>query len=62
MLASTWHQELKIPDESNSASDVPGYFNYITKNYEALTDNHPIRIYVKTETRITFKIKTGYCF
>ena len=37
------------------------YFAYIIKKHKIVTDNSSIRKYVnKTESRITFKIKTGY--
>ena len=42
-------------------SDIKDNFNYIIKKYETVTDNSPIRIYVnKVESRIKFRIKTGY--
>ena len=37
------------------------YFDDIIINYETVTDNPPIQIYITTELRkITFKVKTGY--
>ena len=46
---------------SYSGSDIQDYFEYIIKKHETVTDNPPIRIYVKKiENRIIFKIKTGY--
>ena len=50
-----------MPDESCSISDIQDYFEYIKKKHEENIDNPSIRIYVnKIESRITFKIKTGY--
>ena len=35
-------------------------FEYVVKEYETVTGNFPIKIYVnKIEKRITFKIKAG---
>ena len=54
-----WNEEFS--DKSYSVSDIEDYFKYILKNYEAVTDNPLIRIYVdKIENRITFTLKTGY--
>ena len=40
-------------------SDIKGYFEYIIKKHEIVTDNPSIMIYVnKIENRIMFKIKT----
>ena len=39
-------------------SDIQDYFEYLIKKHEKLTDNHPIRMWVKRiKIRITFKIK-----
>ena len=39
------------------------YFDDIIINYETVTDNPPIQIYITTELhKITFKVKTGYNF
>ena len=47
-------------DGSYYVSDIPHIIKYIIKKYETVAHN-PIRIYVnKIETRITFRIKTGY--
>ena len=43
-------------------SDIQDYFEYILKKHREETVNPSIRIYTnKTEMRITFKVKTGYC-
>ena len=61
--APTWNEKFKLRDGSYSASDIQYYFQYIIKKHEKEADNPPIRIHVnKMENRITFKIKTGYCF
>ena len=50
-----------LPDGSYSISDIQDYFKYILKKHSESVDNPPIRIYVnKVESRITFKIKSGY--
>ena len=47
--------------ELSNGSDIQDYFEYIVKNYETLTDNPPLRIYVnKIENSITFEIKRGF--
>ena len=48
-------------DNFCSVFDIQSYFEYIIKKQEALTGNPPIQIYTnKFESRVTFKIKTGY--
>ena len=57
--APTWNEEFKIPDGSYSVSNIQDYFGYILTNYETVTNNPSIRIYInKIENRITFKMKT----
>ena len=59
--APTWNEEFKLPDGSDSISDIQDYFQYILKKHSESVDNPPIRIYInKIEIRITFKIKSGY--
>ena len=59
--APTWNEELELPDGSYSISDIQDYFEYILKKHSESVDNPPIRIYVnRTESIITFKIKSGY--
>ena len=54
-----WNE--KFSDKSYSVSDIQDYFIYILKNYETVTDNPLIRIYVdKIENKINFTIKIGY--
>ena len=53
--------EFELPDGWYSVWNIQDYFEYIIKKNKTLTDNPPIRIYVKkVENRIAFKIKTGY--
>ena len=57
ILAPKWNEEFELPDGSYSISDIQDYFEYILKNM----DNPSIWIYInKIESRITFKINTGY--
>ena len=59
--APTWNEEIELPDESYSVSDIQDYLKYILLKHETVTHNPSIKIYVnKTENRITFKKKTGY--
>ena len=57
----TWYEEFEWTDGSYFVSDIQDFFEYIIRKYETVTDNPPIRIYVKIiENRMTFKIKTRY--
>ena len=50
-----------MPDGSYSIEDIQGYFEFIIKKHEILTENPPVQIYPnKIKSRIVFKIKTGY--
>ena len=56
--ASTWNEELNLPDGSYSVSDNQDYFEYILKKHGENVNSPSIQIYVnKIENRITFKIK-----
>ena len=44
--APRWNEEFELLDGSYSVSDIPDYFEYIIKQYETVTDNPTIRIYV----------------
>ena len=56
--ATTWNEEFS---GSYSVSDIQDCFKYITKLHEAVSDNPPMRIYVKKrENSITLGINTGY--
>ena len=51
--APTWNEEFELPDGSYSVSDIQGYFEYILKKHETVTDNPSIMIYVNNiENRI----------
>ena len=53
--------EFELPDGWYFVWNIQDYFEYIIKKNKTLTDNLPIRIYVKkAENRIAFNIKTGY--
>ena len=59
--APTWSENFELPDESYAISDIQDYFEYILKKYSESVDNPSIRIYVnRIESKITFKIKSGY--
>ena len=59
--APTWNKEFKLPDGSYSVSNIQDYFEYIIKKHEKVADNPSTMIYIdKMESRITFRIKTGY--
>ena len=56
--ATTWNEQLELPDGSNSVLDIQDYFEYTLKKHGEETDNPSIRIYINNiENRITFKIK-----
>ena len=59
--ALTWNDEIDLPDDSYSISDIQDYFEFIIKKHETLTENPPGQIYTnKIKNKIVFKIKTGY--
>ena len=59
--ASAWNETFDLPDGSYTIDDIQGYFEFIIKKHETLTDNSPIKIYPnKIKNRIIFKIKNGY--
>ena len=59
--ASIWNDTFGLPNGSYSVSDIQGYFEFIIKKHETLTENPPIQIYSnKIKNIIVFKIKTGY--
>ena len=60
-LAPICNEEFELPDGSYSVSDIQGYFEYILKKHDTVTENPSIMIYVnKIENKITFKMKAGY--
>ena len=59
--APAWNHKFELTDVSYSVLDIQDYFVYIIKKHETLSENSPVRIYVKKiGSRITYKIKTGY--
>ena len=59
----TWNEEFELPDGSYSVSDMKDYFQYILMKHGEKTDNPSMKKFVnKLESRITFKMKTGYYF
>ena len=59
--APTWNDTFDLSDGSYSISDIQGYFEFIIKKHEALTENPPIQVFPKKiKIRIVFKIKTSY--
>ena len=61
----TWKNGKTFKKYNNNGScfisDVQDYFEYILKKHNEIIDNSSIRMYVnKIESRITFKVKTGY--
>ena len=61
--APTWNYEFNLPDGSYSVFDIQDCFECIIKKHETIThtDNPPVQIGVnEINSRIVFKIKTGY--
>ena len=59
--APTWNDTFDLPDGSYSIANIQGYFTFIIKKHEILTENPSIQIYPnKIKNRIILKIKTGY--
>ena len=57
----TWNDTFDLPDVSYSIANIQGYFEFIIKKHETLTENPPVQICSnKIKNRIVFKIKTGY--
>ena len=46
LSARTWSEEFKLLDGSYSVSDIQVYIEYILRQYEIVTDNPSIMIYV----------------
>ena len=44
-----WNEKFELPDGSYSVSDIQDCFEYIIKTCEKVTDNPPIKIYVKCD-------------
>ena len=59
--APTWNETFDLPDGSYNVSEIQDYTEYIIKKHETVGENVPILIYANTiNSRIVFKIKTGY--
>ena len=43
--APTWNDEFKLPDGSNSISDIQDYFEFIIKKHKTVAENLPVQIY-----------------
>ena len=56
--APTWNETFDLPDGLYNISEIQDYIEYIIKKHETIGENAPILIYANT--RIVFKIKTGY--
>ena len=54
--APTWNDTFDLPDRSYFIVDIQGYFEFIIKKHETITENPSIQIYSnKIKNRITFK-------
>ena len=61
IFAPTQNDEFHLPDGSYSIADIQGYFEFIMKKHETLTENPPVQIYPnKIKNRIVFKVKASY--
>ena len=59
-LKNEIRQLFDLPDGSYSIVSIQGYFVFIMKKNETLTENLPIQIYTnKMKNRIVLRIKTG---
>ena len=59
--APTWNDTFDVPDGSYSIAALQNYFEYIIKKHETIANVSPVLIYVnEINTRIAFKIKSGY--
>ena len=59
--APTWNDTFDLSEGSYSVFDIQGYFEFIIKKRETLTENPLVQIYPnKVKNRIVFKIKIGY--
>ena len=42
IFASSWNDEFDLPDRSYCIADLQGYFVFIIKKHETLTENPPV--------------------
>ena len=55
-----WNDDFEIADGSYSLSFTQDYFDYIIKEYETLSANLSVDIYInRINNRLVFKIKDG---
>ena len=60
IITPTWN-DVQLPGDSYSNSDIQDYFEYIIKKHETLITNSAIHIYIyRINNRLVFKIKYGY--
>ena len=58
IIASTWNDELLLPESFYSVSNNQDYIKYIIKTYQTVTDNPQIYIYInRINKTLLFKIK-----
>ena len=59
IIALTWIDKFELPGKSYSVSDIQDYIKYIIKNFETLSTNHPIHIYInRINNRIVLELQT----
>ena len=57
IIASTWNDELELPDRFYSVSDIQDYIEYLIKKHETWTTIPPIHVYInRINNRLVFKI------
>ena len=44
IFAPTWNETFDLPDDSYFIDDIQGYFEFIIKKHETLTENQSIQI------------------
>ena len=60
IIAPIWTDELELPDDSYSVSDIQYCIKHIMKKHEILTTIPPIHVYInRINNRLLFKIKDG---
>ena len=56
-MASTWNDELELPDVSDSVSDIQDYIKYIIKKHETLTTISIFFMFTSIELKIGLCLK-----
>ena len=60
-IVLTQNAEFKLPDGSDSVSDIQDYIKFIIKKHETLRTIPPIHVYINIIiNRLMIKIKDGY--